>query len=119
MRLEGYVGRDYKMEIRGTSCMLYVYKHKDTSSTDDECGCAQYDDEQGDHGEHDTRGFTDLRTCKPPRDSHSHVWVVCREVLHIHSSPRLETTPRRDRDRSQEYYCMCLHLHAPYSGLTY
>ena len=100
MELEGCVRRDVKMGIRGTSCMLYIYKHKDTSPKQNDCGCAQYD-EHGDHGEHDTRDFADLRTslqtasltkrvqgvCEPPGDSRSHVWVVCREVLHIHSSP--------------------------------
>ena len=45
MRLEGCVRRDDKMEIRGTSYMLYVHKHRDTFPTDDECGRAQYDDE--------------------------------------------------------------------------
>ena len=41
--------------------MLCVHKHRDTSLRDDKCGCTQYDDE-GDHGEHDTKGSTDLRT---------------------------------------------------------
>ena len=41
--------------------MLYVHKHRATSPRDDECRRAQYD-EQGDHGEHDTRGSVDLRT---------------------------------------------------------
>ena len=31
MRLEICVRRDDKIEIRGTSCMLYVHKHRDTS----------------------------------------------------------------------------------------
>ena len=62
MRLEGCVRRDDKMDIRGTSCILYVNKHRDNSPTDDECGhaqynyecdCAQYDD-QGVHKVHDT-----------------------------------------------------------------
>ena len=28
--------------FRGTSCILYVHKHRTTSPRDDECGCAQY-----------------------------------------------------------------------------
>ena len=31
MKLEGCVKRDDKMKFRGISCMLYVYKHRDTS----------------------------------------------------------------------------------------
>ena len=58
------------MDVRVTSCILYVHKHIDTSPRDDECGrapyddeceCAQYDDE-GVHEAHDTRGSLDLRT---------------------------------------------------------
>ena len=56
MRLEGCVRRDDKIDIRGTSCILYVHKHEDTSPRDDECGRAQYA-EQGVHEEHDTMGF--------------------------------------------------------------
>ena len=37
-----------------------MHEHRDTFPGDDECRCAQYDDE-GVHGEHDTRGSTDLR----------------------------------------------------------
>ena len=103
--------------------MLYVHKHKATFPCDDECRRTQYDD-RGFHEAHDTRGSAGLRTSlqisdqkgsrgcpSPPRDLHSHVWVVCREVLHIHSCPRLEATPRWDRYRFQEHDCMCLHLH--------
>ena len=43
MRLEGYVKRDIMMDLEGR--MLYVHKHRATSPRDDECGCAQYDDE--------------------------------------------------------------------------
>ena len=44
------------MNIRGTSCILYVHKHRDTSSRDDECGRSQYD-ELGVYEEHDTMEF--------------------------------------------------------------
>ena len=30
------------MGFRGTSCILYVHKHRTTSPRDDECGHAQY-----------------------------------------------------------------------------
>ena len=40
---------------------VVVHKHRDTFPRDDECGRAQYVD-KGVHGEHDTRGFADLRT---------------------------------------------------------
>jgi len=49
------------MEIRGTSCILYVHKHIDTFPRDDEYGCAQYDDE-GVHEEHNIWGSADLQT---------------------------------------------------------
>ena len=61
MRLDGCVRRDVKMRIKGTSCMLYVHKHRDTSSRDGECGHAQYDDE-GVHGKHDIEDSADFRT---------------------------------------------------------
>ena len=65
MRLEDCIRRDVMMGFRGTSCMLYVHKHKATSLRDDECGHAQYDDEcecaqyddEGVHEAHDTMGF--------------------------------------------------------------
>ena len=56
MRLEGCVRRDDKMVIRGTSCILYVHKHRDVFPRDDERGRAQYD-EQGVHKKHDTMRF--------------------------------------------------------------
>ena len=81
--------------------MLYVHKHMDTFPRDDEYGCAQYDDE-GVHGEHNIWGSADLRTPLQgsltreglgdganPLGIHTRTCgVVCREVLHIHSSPR-------------------------------
>ena len=53
---------------------------------DDECGLTQYDDDS-DHIEHDTQGSDNdgSRGYEPPEDSHSHVWVLCREVLQTHS----------------------------------
>ena len=60
MRLESCVRRDVIMGFRGTSCMLYVHKHRATSLIDDECGYAQYNDE-GVHEAHATRGTTELR----------------------------------------------------------
>ena len=62
------------MDIRLTSYILYVHKHRDTSPRDDECGCAHYHDEcecahyddececaqyddEGVHEAHDTIGF--------------------------------------------------------------
>ena len=61
MRLEGCVRREVMMRFRGTLGMLYVHKHRTTFPRDDECGCAQYDDE-GVHEVHDIRGSTDLQT---------------------------------------------------------
>ena len=55
MRLESCVRRDDKMEFRGTSCMLYIHKHRDTSP-ETWVRRTLYDDE-GVHGEHDTKGF--------------------------------------------------------------
>ena len=66
---------------------------------DDEYGCIHYDDD--DHVSHSTQGFADLQMSlwttsstmmgpkgyEPPRDSCSHVWVVCKEVLHIQFCP--------------------------------
>jgi len=45
MRLESCVRRDVMMDFRGTTCILYVHKHRATSPRDDECGRVQYDDE--------------------------------------------------------------------------
>ena len=56
MRPEGCVIRD-DMEIRGISCMLYVHKHRDTSSetmSPDEYSMLM---REGVHGKHDTKGF--------------------------------------------------------------
>ena len=106
MRLEDCVRRDDKMEIRGTSCMLYVYKHRDTypetMSTDAHSMMMRVF-----MGSITPRGFADFLmslqisltkkgpgVCDALGDSHSHVWVVCREVLHIHTSLRLEATRR-------------------------
>ena len=85
--------------------MLYVHKHMNTSPRDDNCGRSQYD-EHDDHGELDIKGSADLWTslqtasltervqgvCEPPGDSHLHMWIVGRKVLHIHNSPKLEAT---------------------------
>ena len=56
------------MDLKGTSCILYVHKHRATFPRDDECERAQYDDEckcararmrtdEGVHEAHDTMGF--------------------------------------------------------------
>ena len=110
------------MKFRETSCILSVHKYRDTSL---EMMSADV------HsmmmvvfmGSMTPRGFADLRTflhisltsegpgvCELPRDSHLHVWVVCREVLHI-QFVRERRPPLEDRDGSQEHECMCLHLH--------
>ena len=73
------------MEIRGTSCTLYVHKHRDTSL---ETMSADVHDMM-------MKVFMESMTRRgSPGDSHSYVWVVCREGLHIHNSSRLEATPR-------------------------
>ena len=68
---------------------------------DDEYGRVRYNDDDDDRASHDTQGPADLRTslqkasstmmgpggCELPRDPHSHVWIVCRKVLHIHLCP--------------------------------
>ena len=53
--------------FRGTSCILYVHKHRAISPRDDECGRAPYDErecaqvgmhtDEGVHEAHDTMGF--------------------------------------------------------------
>ena len=55
------------IQVRGTSCILYVHKHRATSPRDDECGRAPYDEhecahvrthtDEGVHKAHDTMGF--------------------------------------------------------------
>ena len=69
---------------------------------DDGYGCVHYDDYRYHHALYDILGFADLRTSYVGQlaqfwwvqvianclgDSHSHVWVVCREVLHIQFFP--------------------------------
>ena len=77
----------------GTSCIFYVHKHRDTSletmSVDVHSMMMRVF-----MGSMTPRGSVDLRTslqisltreglgvCEPPGDSHSHMCVVCREVL--------------------------------------
>ena len=86
--------------------MLYVHKHRHTSlktmSPDAYSMLMRVF-----MGSMTPRGSADLRTSihisltredpggvRAPRDLHSHVWVVCRQVLHIQNSPRLEVIPR-------------------------
>jgi len=44
MRLEGLCQKRHSDGFRGTSCILYVHKHRATSPRDDECGRAPYDE---------------------------------------------------------------------------
>ena len=67
MRLEGCVKKRCIIGLRGTSCILYVHKHRATSPRDDECRCVPYDErgrtqvrmhtDEGVHEVHDTMGF--------------------------------------------------------------
>ena len=57
--------------------------------------------------------------CESPRDPHSHMWVVCREVLYIHSI--LNWKPLLDEIEigpKSMIACVCICM-TPYSGLTY
>ena len=75
---------------------------------DDKYGCVRFDDD-GDHVEHKTQGFFDLRT----------LLQTDKEVLHIQYSSDLRPPLGCFNDRSLEHHCMCLHFYGPYSWITY
>ena len=87
---------DLKMKIIGTSCILCVHIYWDTSPVMMMSADAHNKMIRVFIGSMTLWGSANIRTryklawpkrvqevCKPPVDSHSHMWVVCREILHI------------------------------------